>query len=80
VLRPRGRERLEVEAVEAGIFAVHGKRAEDEALKLGEGGYEALDELQERLKRMGLEKNLRRAGAKPGDLVRVGSVELEWHG
>jgi Obg family GTPase CgtA-like protein len=29
---------------------------------------------------MGLEKNLRRAGAKPGDLVRVGSVELEWHG
>jgi GTPase len=80
VLRPRGRERLEIKAVEDGVFEVHGERAEQDALKLGEGGYEALDELQDRLKRMGLEKDLRRAGAKPGDLVRVGAVQLEWHG
>ena len=80
ILRPRGRERLEIEAVEDGVFVIRSERAELDALKLGEGGYEALDELQERLRRMGLEKGLRRAGAKPGDLLRVGGVVLEWHG
>ena len=80
VLRPRGRERLDIETVGPGVYTVHGERAEHDALKLGEGGYEALDELQERLKRMGLDKGLRRAGATPGALVRVGAVELEWHG
>jgi GTP-binding protein len=80
VLHPRGRKGVEIEEVEEGVFAVRGERAEQDALKLGDGGYEALDELQERLKRMGLEKGLRRAGAKAGDLLRVGAVELEWHG
>jgi GTP-binding protein len=80
VLRPRGRERLDIEEVEAGVFEVRGERAYQDALKLGEGGYEALDERQDRLKRMGLEKGLRRAGARPGAILRVGSVELEWHG
>jgi GTP-binding protein len=80
VLRPRGRERLDIEEVEEGVFEIHGDRAEEDALKLGEGGYEALDELQERLKRMGLERGLRRAGARPGAVLRVGAVELEWHG
>ena len=80
VLHPRGRKGVEIEEVEEGVFAVRGERAEQDALKLGDGGYEALDELQERLKRMGLGKGLRRAGAKAGDLLRVGAVELEWHG
>jgi GTP-binding protein len=80
VLRPRGRERLDIEEVEEGVFEVRGGRAEEDALKLGEGGYEALEELQERLKRMGLEKGLRRAGARPGALLRVGGVQLEWYG
>jgi GTP-binding protein len=80
VLRPRGRERLEIEEVDEGVFEIRGDRAEEDALKLGEGGYEALDELQDRLKRMGLERGLRRAGARPGAVLRVGTVELEWHG
>lgn len=80
VLRPRGRQQLEVEVLDEGVFAVRGERAEKEALKLGEGGYEALDELRERLRRQGLDRVLKRAGAKPGDLLRVGDVELEWHG
>jgi GTP-binding protein len=80
VLRPRGRERLDIEELEEGVFKVRGARAEEDALKLGEGGYEALEELQDRLKRMGLEKGLRRAGAKPGALLRVGAVQLEWYG
>ena len=79
VLRPRGRERLEVEQ-EDGVFVIRGQKAEQDALKLGESGSEALDELQERLRRRGLEKLLRRAGARPGDRMRVGSVELEWQG
>jgi GTP-binding protein len=79
VIRPKERERLDV-SEENGAFVVRGRQAEEAALKLGDGGYEALDELQERLRRMGLEKPLRRLGAKPGDKIRVGKVELEWHG
>jgi GTPase len=79
VLYPRGRERLEVEE-EDGVFVIRGERAEQDALKLGESGSEALDELQDRLRRRGLEKVLRRAGARPGDRMRVGAVELVWHG
>jgi GTP-binding protein len=79
VLHPRGRDHLEVEQ-EDGVFVVSGERAERDAFKLGEGGYEALDELQERLRRQGLERVLRRAGAHPGDKLRVGDVVLEWHG
>ena len=55
-------------------------KAEEAAAKLGAAGDEALDELQERLKRQGLDRILRRAGARPGDPVRVGDVELEWTG
>jgi GTP-binding protein len=79
ILRPRERERLEV-VEEDGLFVVRGQAAEQAALKLGGGGFEALDELQDRLRRLGLEKAMRRLDAKPGDRVRVGDVELEWHG
>jgi GTP-binding protein len=79
VLRPRGRDRLEVEQ-EGGVFVIRGEKAEQDALKLGESGSEALDELQDRLRRQGLEKVLRRAGARPGDRLRVGAVDLEWQG
>jgi GTP-binding protein len=79
VLRPKGRDRLEVEQ-EDSVFVVRGERAEAAALKLGGAGDEALEELQDRLRRMGLEKLLRRAGARPGDRLRVGEVGLEWHG
>lgn len=78
-LRPEPRDRIAVEAVD-GVFVVHGKKAEQDAIKLGEGGYDALDELQGRLGRMGLRKAMRQAGASPGDRMRVGDVDLEWHG
>ena len=80
VLRPKGRERLDIVEVEEDVFEVRGERAEEDAMKLGESGYEGLEELQDRLKRMGLEKGLRRAGAKPGAKLRIGEVELEWYG
>lgn len=79
VLKPRGEDRFDVEK-RGNVFVVKGERAEQDALKLGEGGYEALDELQQRLRRRGLDRLLRRAGARPGDTIRVGAVELEWQG
>jgi GTP-binding protein len=79
VLRPGARDRLAV-GKEDGVFVIHSERAEEEALKLGEAGDEARDELEARLRRMGLERAMRRAGARPGDRFRVGAVELEWTG
>jgi GTP-binding protein len=79
VIRPEPRDRLDV-VLEDDVFVVHSRRAEEESQRLGEGGYEALDELQQRLRRMGLERAMRRAGGRPGDIVRVGDVEFEWHG
>jgi GTP-binding protein len=68
VLRPKERDRLEV-VQDGDIYLVRGERAEEAALKLGESGYEALDELQDRLRRMGLERAMRRVGARPGDIM-----------
>jgi GTPase len=79
VLRPQARDRIDV-FEDDGVYVVRSDRAEEAALKLGEAGFEALDELQERLRGMGLERALRRVGARPGDRLRVGGVELEWHG
>jgi len=79
VLHPRGRDRLQVEEA-GGVYVLSGEKAEQDAMKLGEGGYEALDELQERLRRQGLERVMRRAGARPGDKLKVGEVVLEWQG
>jgi GTP-binding protein len=79
VLRPQARDRLEV-FEDGDVYVVSGLRAESAALRLGESGEEALDELQERLRRMGLARAMRRVGARPGDRIRVGDVELEWHG
>jgi GTP-binding protein len=39
---------------------------------------EALDYIHHRLKRMGVDRALTRAGARPGDIVRIGGVELEY--
>ena len=79
VLRPRARDRIAVHQ-DGNVWVVEGEKADEAALKLGEGGYEAQDELQDRLRRLGLERAMRRAGARPGDRVRVGGVELEWQG
>jgi GTP-binding protein len=79
VLRPAARDRLEVR-VEDSVYVVSGRQAEKHAWKLAEAGPEGKDELQERLRRLGLERALRRLGAVPGANLRVGVVELEWNG
>ncbi len=79
ILRPKERDRLEV-VQDGDIYLVRGERAEEAALKLGEQGEEALDELHDRMRKMGLDKAMRRVGARPGDVIRVGGIELEWFG
>jgi GTP-binding protein len=79
VLRPRPRTVLEVSR-EDDTYVIRGQQAEVAALKLGDRGPEALDELQKRLRRMGLARAMRHEGARPGAQVRVGVVDLVWYG
>ena len=76
--KPLGR-RFDVRRVEDG-FRVEGERvmtfAEMMPVELEEGR----QELWWRLSRWGVSAALRRAGARPGDRIRLGKVELEWPG
>ena len=39
---------------------------------------EARQELLDRLRRLGVQRALTRAGVEPGELVQIGAVELRW--
>jgi len=80
VLRPepRTRERVRVERDAAGLPVVYGRTAEWLAATLDTENEEARQELLDRLRRLGVQRALRREGVEPGDLVRIGAVELRW--
>jgi GTP-binding protein len=78
VLRPRPIEALDVRKRGDGVFMVGGQRAAQVIQKLGLDSDEARLEVDRRLRRMGVAKALERAGARPGDRVRIGDVEVEW--
>jgi GTP-binding protein len=61
-----------------GGWRVPGRAAERVVAMADLTNHEALAYVQERFRRMGVERALQRAGAREGDLVRVGSVELEY--
>jgi GTP-binding protein len=61
-----------------GAWRVHGRAAERVVAMADLTNVEALAYVQERFRRMGVERALQRAGAREGDLVRIGSVELEY--
>jgi len=67
-----------VEPEEDGVFRVRGKRIERVAAQTNFDVEESAERFQRDLVRMGVDAELRRAGIRPGDLVRVGSTELEW--
>ena len=67
-----------VEAEEPGVFRVRGKRIERVAAQTNFDIEESAERFQRDLARFGIDAELRRAGIRPGDLVRVGSTELEW--
>jgi len=61
-----------------GTFVVHGKEAERAVALNDLTNPEALVYAQARLKRMGVDKELARAGARQGDPVRIGKLEFDY--
>jgi GTPase len=61
-----------------GAWRVRGRAAERVVAMADLTNAEAIAYVQDRFRRMGVERALARAGAREGDLVRVGPVELEY--
>ncbi len=80
VLRPEASRPAVQVHCEDGAYRIEGDRvvAFVEMMPVHED--EGLAELWRRFGRWGITSALRRAGAKPGDRIRVGRVELEWLG
>jgi GTP-binding protein len=77
VLRP-AEEGFTVRRDDDGAWRVSGRSAERVVAMADLTNEEAIDYVQVRLRRMGVERALARAGAHEGDVVRVGPVELEY--
>jgi GTP-binding protein len=76
VLRP-GAEGFQVQR-EGGGFVVVGRQAERAVAVSDLTNVEAMQFVQERLKRLGVDRALARAGAKEGDQVRIGGMTFEY--
>ena len=63
---------------ENGSFRVVGRRIERLAAQTDFENEESADRFQRDLARLGVERELVKAGVMPGDSVRIGAVELEW--
>ena len=63
---------------EDGTFRVRGQRIERLAAQTNFDNEESADRFQRDLARLGIERELVRAGVAGGDTVRIGPVELEW--
>ncbi|WP_405105341.1 GTPase ObgE [Micromonospora sp. NBC_01405] len=67
-----------VEAEPDGSFTVRGVRPERWVRQTTFDNDEAVGYLADRLARLGVEDKLAKAGANPGDLVRIGEREFDW--
>ncbi|OKI49927.1 GTPase ObgE [Micromonospora sp. CB01531] len=67
-----------IEAEEDGSFTVRGTRPERWVRQTNFDNDEAVGYLADRLARLGVEEKLAKAGANPGDLVRIGDREFDW--
>ena len=65
-------------AREDGAYRVVGRRIERLAAQTNFDNPELADRFQRDLARLGIERELVRAGVTAGDSVRIGRVELEW--
>jgi GTP-binding protein len=61
-----------------GVIRVRGQRIERTAAQTNFDVEESAERFQRDLARLGIDRELRRAGIEAGDTVRIGSVELEW--
>jgi len=77
VLRP-AEEGFAVVRDDDGAWRIRGRNAERVVAMADLTNEEAIAYVQHRLRQMGVERALARAGAREGDLVRVGPIELEY--
>jgi GTP-binding protein len=77
VLRPR-EEGVTVEREGTAAWRVRGLAAERAVAVSDLTDADAIVYVQRKLRRLGVDRALRRAGARDGDVVRIGSVELEY--
>jgi GTPase len=77
VFRPRWKG-LRVERVKAGAYEVSGEGVERLALRTDWESTEGVRNFQRELEKKGVLAALRRAGAEPGDEVRIGEVEFDF--
>ena len=70
---------FEVERVEDGVYRVVGKVAERAVALNDVTTDEAADYVQGRLRRLGVDRALARAGARDGDLVHIGELAFTWY-
>jgi GTP-binding protein len=77
VFRP-AEEGFTVSRDDDGAWRVSGRSAERVVAMADLTNEEAIEYVQQRLRRMGVERELARAGAHEGDIVRLGPVELEY--
>ncbi|MBB5824830.1 GTPase ObgE [Micromonospora carbonacea] len=80
VIRPRAVDDtgFTIEAEPDGSFTVRGDRPERWVRQTNFDNDEAVGYLADRLARLGVEDKLAKAGANPGDLVRIGEREFDW--
>ncbi|HEY7136600.1 MAG TPA: GTPase ObgE [Acidimicrobiia bacterium] len=71
-------EGFSIERDDDGAWRITGRNAERVVAMADLTNEEALLYVHERFRRMGVERALARAGAREGDLVRVGTVEMEY--
>jgi GTP-binding protein len=77
VLRP-AEEGFSVVRDDDGAWRVSGRSAERVVAMADLTNLEAMEYVQHRLRTMGVERALARAGAREGDVVRIGPVELDY--
>jgi len=78
VFRPRPREGGVSVSKEGDIFVVSAPKVERLAARMDLNNAEARSYIRKQCRRMGVSAALKKAGAKPGDRVRLGEIELEW--
>ncbi|MEY2567234.1 MAG: GTPase [Actinomycetota bacterium] len=71
-------EGLSIEREDDGAFVVHGRAVERAVAVNDITNLQALDYVQHRLKRLGVDKALARAGAREGDTVRIGKFSFDY--
>jgi GTP-binding protein len=74
----QGRQRPRVEAVQPGLFEVSGGDIERVVIMTDLDNEDAVRYLHRRLEQMGVIRRLRELGARDGDKVKIGEVQLDF--